>query len=516
MAARLRAIAPAALAAAVLATLVLGTLAAVAWRAGGLSGLRGTDLSAIRFTLWQAALSALISCVLAIPVARALHRRRFAGRGVLISLLGAPFILPVIVAVFGLIAVFGRRGIVNVALGHFGIEPLSIYGAQGVITAHVFFNLPLATRMILHGWQAIPSERFRLAATLGFGPAQVARQLEAPMLRAVLPGAFLAIFLVCLTSFAVALTLGGGPRATTVELAIYQAFRFDFDMGRAASLALVQVAISVTALLIAAKVSLPARFGAGHDRLAQPIAQLSGGGGRVGLDALAIALATAFLLTPICAVLLRGLPAIPTLPAMIWPATLTSLWVAAASVLVTLAVALPLALAATRHRWAEIAAMLPMTASALVMGTGAFLIAQPFVNPTSLALPMVLLTNAALSVPFATRILMPEIRTLQADYDRLAAALGLRGLARLRLLTLPRLARPLGFSAGLAAAFSMGDLGVITLFSDGQTRTLPLALFQLMGSYRMDQAAGAASVLLILTFALFFALDRLGHHADPR
>ncbi|MEX1661015.1 thiamine/thiamine pyrophosphate ABC transporter permease ThiP [Thioclava sp. 15-R06ZXC-3] len=516
MAARAREIAPAAVAGAVLAALVIGTLAAVAIRAGGLSGLRASDLAAIRFTLWQAALSALISCTLAIPVARALHRRRFAGRDLLISLMGAPFILPVIVAVFGLIAVFGRRGFINAALGYFGIEPLSIYGAQGVIVAHVFFNLPLATRMILHGWQAIPSERFRLAASLGFGSAQTARQLERPMLRAVLPGAFLAIFLVCLTSFAVALTLGGGPRATTVELAIYQAFRFDFDMGRAACLALVQVAISVTALLIAARVTLPASFGAGHDRNLAPIAQLSGGAAHTVLDGAAIVLAAAFLLIPIGAVFARGLPALTSLPPMIWGATATSLIIALASTFATLCVALPLALAATRHRWAEITAMLPMTASALVMGTGAFLIARPFVNPTSLALPMVLLTNAALSVPFATRILLPEIRTLQADYDRLAASLGLRGIARLRLLTLPRLARPLGFSAGLAAAFSMGDLGVITLFSDGQTRTLPLALFQLMGSYRMDQAAGAASLLLILTFALFWAFDRLGHYADPR
>ncbi|KFE36785.1 thiamine/thiamine pyrophosphate ABC transporter permease ThiP [Thioclava atlantica] len=520
MAARLREIsrfpAAAAIAGAVLAALVLGTLAAVAIRAGGLSGLRATDLAAIRFTLWQAALSALISCALAIPVARALHRRRFPGRGLLISLLGAPFILPVIVAVFGLIAVFGRRGLVNAALAPLGIDPISIYGAQGVITAHVFFNLPLATRMILHGWQAIPSERLRLAASLGFGPADVTRHLERPMLRAVLPGAFLAIFLVCLTSFAVALTLGGGPRATTVELAIYQAFRFDFDMGRAASLALVQVAISVAALLIAARVTLPSEFGAGQDRATPPIGQLAGGRSRAAIDALAITLAAAFLLAPIGAVFARGLPAITSLPEMVWPATLTSLAIALASALITLATALPLALAATRYRVAEIAAMLPMTASALVMGTGAFLIARPFVNPTSLALPMVLLTNAALSVPFAARILMPEIRTLQADYDRLAASLGLAGLARLRLLTLPRLARPLGFSAGLAAAFSMGDLGVITLFSDGQTRTLPLALFQLMGSYRMDQAAGAATLLLSLTFALFWALDRAGHHADPR
>ena len=50
------------------------------------------------------------------------------------------------------------------------------------------------------------------------------------------------VFLLCMTSFAVALTLGGGPRATTLELAIYQAVRFDFDLGRAAWLALIQFA----------------------------------------------------------------------------------------------------------------------------------------------------------------------------------------------------------------------------------------------------------------------------------
>ena len=45
------------------------------------------------------------------------------------------------------------------------------------------------------------------------------------MLRATLPGAALAVFSICLSSFAVALVLGGGPRASTVELSIYQALR---------------------------------------------------------------------------------------------------------------------------------------------------------------------------------------------------------------------------------------------------------------------------------------------------
>ena len=48
--------------------------------------------------------------MLAVPVARALARRRFPGRGLLVTLLGAPFLLPVIVALLGLLAVFGRAG----------------------------------------------------------------------------------------------------------------------------------------------------------------------------------------------------------------------------------------------------------------------------------------------------------------------------------------------------------------------------------------------------------------------
>ncbi len=215
-----------------LAALILGTLAAVAWVAGGLSGLTEWDLRAVWFTLWQAALSATLSAALAVPVARALARRRFRGRGLLITLLGAPFILPVIAAVLGLIAIFGRNGALNGALEAVGLPTIGIYGWQGVILAHVFFNLPLSVRLILQGWQGVPAERFRLAASLDFAPRDIARHLERPMLRGVLPGVWLAVFLVCLTSFTVALALGGGPRATTVELAIYQAFRFDFDLGR--------------------------------------------------------------------------------------------------------------------------------------------------------------------------------------------------------------------------------------------------------------------------------------------
>ena len=91
------------------------------------------------------------------PVARALARRSFPGRAALITLMGAPFLLPVIVAVLGLLAVFGRAGWLNDALAGIGLGRIDIYGLQGVVLAHVFLNLPLAVRLILQAWQAIPA-----------------------------------------------------------------------------------------------------------------------------------------------------------------------------------------------------------------------------------------------------------------------------------------------------------------------------------------------------------------------
>jgi thiamine transport system permease protein len=142
-----------------------------------------------------------------------------------------------------------------------------------------------------------------------------------------------------------------------------------------------------------------------------------------------------------------------------------------------------------------------------VLGTGLFLILQPFAPPTSLALPVTMLVNTAMSLPYVYRLLLPEARALMAGYGRLADSLGLKGLARWRWLILPRLARPLGFGAGIAAALSMGDLGVITLFAGEAQVTLPLMVKELMGSYRMEEAAGAALLLVILSFVLFWICD---------
>lgn len=491
---------PGALAGALVLLLTLGTLMAVAWRAQWDDGLSSADFAAIRFTVLQALVSALVSTILAIPVARALARRQFFGRSVLITLLGAPFLLPVIVAVLGLLMIFGRNGLLNSGLDFLGLPGFSIYGFHGVVLAHVFFNLPLATRLVLQGWLAIPAERYRLTASLN---ASVWQVLERPMLRNVLPGAFLVIFLICLTSFAVALTLGGGPRATTVELAIYQALHFDFDLGRAALLATAQFMICAIAALIAWRMSVTNVFSGGLDRQLQLWER-----GSLALDTMAIGVATAFLIAPLAMIVWRGLPGLFDLPPSIWLAVVRSVSVALASALLCSTMAV--ALAIWGGRAVALVGVLPLAASGLVIGTGAFLIIHPFINPAKAALVITAAVNATLALPFTLRAIAPSIDIVKRDFSRLAAALGFGAWAFIWIIVLPRVRRPLGFGAGLAAALSMGDLGVIVLFAGEAQETLPLAMYRLMGAYQMQTAASAGLLLLTLSLFLFWVFDRGG------
>lgn len=506
----------------IVALLLLGPLLALLWRAETTSDIARSDWTAIRFTIFQATLSALISVGLAIPVARALARRQFRGRSALITLLGAPFLLPSIVAVLGLLAVWGRAGVISKFLMFNGFERIDIYGLSGILLAHVFFNLPLATRMILQGWSSIPSEHFRLAAQLGCRPSDTIRHLEIPMLRGVLPTAFLLVFLLCLTSFAVALALGGGPKATTIELAIYQALRYDFDLNKAALLGLIQFALCASFAMISLRFSVQVQFDGGLDRA---ITRWDNTPKWLRWqDILVLGLTVLFVSTPLITIILRGLPSMTNIPISVWPAVKNSLIIALCSAALALTLAVTLALfidklKARRSKLAtlsEILGLITLSASPFVLGTGLFIIINPFFSPFALALPITALVNATISLPLALRSIMPTLEQNRRIYGPLAESLDMRGLSHFRYLIWPAIRKPAGFATGLAAALSMGDLGVITLFAPPNVETLPLVMYRLMGTYRLDQAASVALILVVLTLTLFWIFDRggrLGRHS---
>ena len=475
----------------------------------------------VAFTFWQALLSAALSTGIAIPVARALARREgLPGRGWLLRLVGLPLVVPGIVAVFGIVAVYGRAGWINDLASLLGAPRWqNLYGLGGILIAHVFFNLPLAVRLLLPLWAAVPGETWRLAAQLGMRSGAVWRLIEWPLLRQALPGVAGLVFMLCFTSFAVVLTLGGGPAASTVEVAIYQALRFDFDPARAVLLALLELACCALLVGFGQRLVAAMPSEAAPER-PHPRPDTGGALGRVA-DGVLIAATVVFVALPLAAVVYAGLagPVGKVLDdALFWRSALRSLGVALCAAPLALACGWSLLAMCRRLRlrnaapaWAdtvELSGSLIIVVPPIVLGTGLFILVAPHVDPYAAGPPLVVLVNALMGVPYVLRVLGPLHRQMAARYEHLCENLGVRGLHRMRLVELPLLRRPLGLALGLCAAISVGDLGVIALFGTQDNATLPLLLYQKMASYRMGEAAVIALFLVAMCLGLFALIER--------
>jgi thiamine transport system permease protein len=494
--------------------------------AGAVSAFDGYLFRVVRFTLWQAALSTLLSVAPALLVARALSRHpRFPGRRLILQLFALPLALPAIVAALGILALYGRAGYFAGGLASLGGGTWDgIYGLSGILVAHVFFNMPLATRLFLEALGTVPADQWRLASQLGMGPGSAFRLVEWPALRAALPGIAGLVFMLCVTSFTIVLTLGGGPRATTLEVAIYQALRFDFDPARAVALTLLQIALTAAAVL--ALTRLGADTVGDANLPVAPRRYLSVGTGETVINVLLIGLALLFVAGPMAATVAAGLDADLARLAgedAVRRAMLTSAVLAVLSALLSVAVSLALIMArralASKRRGApaslleyatDTGAGFVLVVPPIVIGAGWFLALRHVGDVLAIAPVMVVAVNAVMAMPFAVRALRPAYDAAADRHDRLCLLLGLSGWNRLRLIDWPSLRRPLATAFAFAMALSLGDLGVIALFGSDAVQTMPYLLLARMGSYRTQDAAGLALMLGLACLALMLVADRLG------
>lgn len=482
-------------------------------------------LRVARFTLWQAVLSTVLAVAPAVLLARALARHPvFPGRALLLRLFALPLALPAIVAALGILALLGRGGLFADPLtGLTGARWQGIYGLAGILVAHVFFNLPLATRLLLQSLETIPADQWRLAAQLGMGGWPSFRFLEWPALRKALPGVAGLVFMLCVTSFTIVLTLGGGPRATTLEVAIYQALRFSFEPARAVALTLVQVGLTVA--VVALLMRLGANMAGDANLPVAPRRPVHAGRAERLFNAVLIVLSAVFVAGPIAAIVVAGMRADLArlvLADDVRTATLTSLGLALAAAL--LCVSLALAQTAARRalelrrrrgeapgpleRLLDTGAGFVLVIPPIVVGAGWFILLRHQGLVFSAAPFMVVAVNAAMALPFALRVVRPAFDAASERHERLCAALGIGGLARWRLIDWPSIRRPALTALAFAMALSLGDLGVIALFGSDQVQTLPYLLLARMGSYRTDDAAGLALLLGVICMVLMLFVDR--------
>lgn len=488
----------------------------------------------VLFTFGQAAASTALTLLVGLPGAYLVARYRFAGKALFRALTAVPFVLPTLVVAASFDALLGARGWVNAALEAVGLPPLRFTRTLGaILAAHVFYNTTIVLRLVGDYWSRIDRRLWDAARTLGAGAVQRWLRVSLPLLAAPVAAAAVLVFIFCFTSFGVVLILGG-PRFATIEVEIYYQTVSLFDLPVAASLALVQVGVTLVLGIAYARLMkrvsrpLPMRAPRSNER------RLTGRSARAAAAVVLLAI-TVFQLAPLVALAARSFTGADGATLAFYralgvesrqgafhgsalAAVRNSLGFAAAATAIALAVGTPAAWALGRRgaarssRLFDPLLMLPLGTSAVTLGLG-FIVTlnrPPFDLRASPAL--IPIAHALVALPFVVRSLAPALAAVEPRLIHAARALGAARAAVVRRVELPIVARAVGVAAAFAFSISLGEFGATAIVARGDLPTIPLAIFRLLGrpgALNIGQALALATILMLVTAVVVTAIERL-------
>ena len=482
---------------------------------------RPRTLRLIGLTLGQAALAAIITTLLGVPIAHVLYRLRFRGRRLLRALIIVPFVLPTVVVGVAFRTLLRDGG----PLGFLGLD--GTFGA--ILLALVFFNVAVVTRTVGGAWESLDPRQEEAARVLGASAPFVFVTVTLPRLAPSIVAAASVVFLFCSTAFGVVLVLGGS-RFGTIETEIYLLTTQFLDLKAASVLSILQLVIVVAVLLLARAVRSPTEKGAGQARSPR----------RSDAAALTItAISGIFLALPIVALVARSFEtrdgwglgnyaalgttgARNALAVPVWSALTTSLTTAVAATVIALVIGISASLVLSRHPRSpglrrgltalDGVLMLPLGVSAVTVGFG-FLItlnAPPFDLRSSPVL--VPIAQALVATPLVVRTLVPVLGAIDGRLRESAAVLGAGPLRVVRDVDLGIIARPVLAASGFAFAVALGEFGATSFLSRPDRPTLPVVIFRLIGlpgGENFGMAIAASVVLALITVAVIALVERV-------
>jgi molybdate transport system permease protein len=203
-------------------------------------------LDALRLSLIVATWAAGISLLTGFPLAWALARASFRGRTLVRAIVVLPLVMPPVVAGVGLLAAFGRRGIVGSLLFEwYGIQLTFTTGAA--VLAAAFVSFPLAVLALEAALRALDPRLEEAAATLGASRTYVLRRVTLPLLGPQVAAALVLSWARALGEFGATITFAGNlqGRTQTLPLAVFERLQTDQDAAFALSMLLIAVAFTV-------------------------------------------------------------------------------------------------------------------------------------------------------------------------------------------------------------------------------------------------------------------------------
>ncbi|MDP8051779.1 thiamine/thiamine pyrophosphate ABC transporter permease ThiP [Pasteurella atlantica] len=477
------------------------------------------SLKIIKYSIIQAGLSAVLATFLGILLARSFFYLNFKGKGFLYRLISFVWSLPSLVVIFAVVGIWGHSGWVAQLFNYLGIKwSFSIYGLQGILIAHLLLNIPLVTKYTLEGLQLISENQFKLASQLRLTGWNYFKIVELPHLKGILPYAFSNVFLLCFTSFPIVLMLGGSPKYSTLEVAIYQAVTFEFDFTKAIILIGVQLVIGVFLQLI---MDITTRYAFSSKVITHPTQYWLPkplGWSKLFLQAV-LFLQIFAIIVPLMSIVWEAVIVSNFIGKLLNPA----LWIAfgyslsisiiASISVITITYLLILETRQLAFHHKKLAQSLlagvttyPLILPVFLLAVGLFLFFMETELSTSQLLLIVGLCNGLVLLPYIYRLLFSPMYQAFARYNNLAQTLNLKGVNRWWIVEKPYLIRPLINAFAFAMSASLGSFSIIAFFGTPDFSSLPYLLYQQLGSYHTEDAAVTALVLMLCALLPFLCI----------
>jgi thiamine transport system permease protein len=508
-----------------------------AWGPGNLKKLvsSGIYLRTLWFTTWQAAVSTVLTLLLALPGAYVFARYQFRGKELLRSFTTVPFVLPTVVVAAAFHALLGPHGLVNAALMkwfHLTSPPVALDQTIALILiAHVFYNYTVVVRIVGGYWSRLEPGLTESAKMLGASPGKAFMKVTLPLLSPAILAASLLVFIFCFSSFGVILILGG-PRFATIEVEIYRQAIHLFNLPMAAALSLVQILFTFTVMWVYTRLQrsrsmalkpesravTQKKIDAVEDRL-MLVANVGFMILFLGLPMVSLIIQSVTTETGVSLGFYRTLFENATESVFFVPpadAVFYSLGFSLAALLIALTVGVPAAvfLAGPANRVRSVLDplfMLPLSTSAVTLGFG-FILAldKPPLNLRTSPL-LVPLAHTLVAFPFVVRSLLPALRSIPPKLRESAAVLGAGPWKVWQTVDLPILGRALVVAAVFAFTISLGEFGATVFVARPQTPTMPLAIYRFLGqpgAVNYGQAMAMSSILMLVSAAGFMLMEK--------
>jgi len=428
---------------------------------------------------------------------------------------------------------FGNYGWVNrglmVLLGIDEPPVHFLYSLTGILIAHVFYNFPLAMKIITDQWERISLKYLQAARSLGAGSTRRFFSITLPLLMPSIGSAFVLIFLLCMNSFAIILVLGGGVRYTTIEVLIYQLARIELDLSGAASLAFFQGGLSLIGLVILLK-GMDWRVEQESGIKSWMPEKLRNGSLKAWFGLCWILLVLIFALGPLIAIMMDSFRKfengewIYTLhwykELFTWRENnhfLSSLWnslrIGVGSALISSLSGLGLVSfiayrRGLKRRFWELLTLFPLALSTVVFGVAWFYFYQDQLTGTVTLIFVVMAMHAILTCPYWIRVVLPTIENIPIQWHIESKMLGKQPLEYGFQILWPWLRRTFLIAFFFSFSLSLGELNSTMMIADDSVRTLPLEIYVAISGYRFSYASAVAVILLLLSVTTFFVAER--------